>query len=83
MKGTFTGTFLVPNGRMFCFKLETGKSAKTYTGEQFGNFQRWRPLLDLPKGTQVEGLVMRSQTLIDGDSDITIRRNDALQSKLS
>ncbi len=69
MKGQIVG--INPSGKftMIFFKLENGKSAHTFTGEQYRNFAVWS---QFKVGDCVDGLEWRDEKkkLIDADSPV-------------
>jgi hypothetical protein len=52
------------------FKGEDGKSYKMWLDTTYGNYSRWRGVLQ--KGTILNGLKVKSGTLLDADSMITL-----------
>lgn len=52
---------------IFCFKLENGKRAKTYTGKNYRNYAMWS---QFKVGDWVKGLKLKEEKkcLIDADS---------------
>ena len=56
-----------------CFKLEDGKSAKSYLSPKYGNFSRWKPVLKV--GMVIENFILRGNSgIIDGDSCFRVVR---------
>ena len=60
-------SFIMP-----CFKLNNGESAKSYLVERYGNFQRWRKVLDKGIGVRIEGFRLLNDHIIDADSEFKV-----------
>lgn len=65
------------------FKGEDGKSYRTMTGEQFGNFRRWEDIIDnwlknkkadKPVEVWLKGLIIKRDRIIDADCLFEIER---------